>query len=446
MTIPLSQVKILKNEYSELILAPDWVSLLLSGDFYEFEKQFHESMMSLYNKVCQHLIVYISGTKEFISAQRAHAKEVGMSKLETRSGSIQLRTGAKINYPSLYAKEVKPESNGTRHLSSALWGASLSSSPMYSSLMCLYSVVCPSFSTAKSLLNYQGITANFDRVRQLSLDLANQGMKDRSSVQLSPDESLADKRVIIGMDGGRTRTRAYKDGHAKRGNKFSTPWREPKLFVITTVDENGKINKERKPIYDCTFGDDETFELLRKYLTNLDIDKATHVQFLADGAPWIWNRVRPMLIDLGVDEGKITETLDYYHAMEHLHEMKIYFDKDKKEGTFELLKEALWRGDFEEMTSLIKQAISGVNLEEFNPYKYFYKQRNRIDYQSLRLNGSPCGSGIVESGIRRIINLRFKAPSSFWYLENVEKLIFMRGIALSGRWEIMMRNLTQNHN
>jgi len=39
--------------------------------------------------------------------------------------------------------------------------------------------------------------------------------------------------------------------------------------------------------------------------------------------------------------------------------------------------------------------------------------------------------------------MRFKCPSTFWYPENVEKLILMRSIALSGRWEIMMNNLTK---
>ena len=62
---------------------------------------------------------------------------------------------------------------------------------------------------------------------------------------------------------------------------------------------------------------------------------------------------------------------------------------------------------------------------------------------TFKEQNQPLGSGVVESGIRRVINLRFKSPSTFWYPENVEKLILMRGIALSGRWEIMMNNLTK---
>ena len=139
----------------------------------------------------------------------------------------------------------------------------------------------------------------------------------------------------------------------------------------------------------------------------------------------------------------IIETLDYYHAMEHLHELFEYVEKDKQESISKKLKQALWQGDIKQMKRLVKKGIPGVDLEKFNPYKYFYKNRNRIDYQRLRKERRPCGSGVIESGIRRIINMRFKCPSTFWYPENVEKLILMRSIALSGRWEIMVNNLTK---
>ena len=69
-----------------------------------------------------------------------------------------------------------------------------------------------------------------------------------------------------------------------------------------------------------------------------------------------------------------------------------------------------------------------------------------MKYHQLRQRNLPCGSGIVESAIRRVINLRFKSPSTFWKPENVEKLIFLRAIFLAGRWNIMINNLAKlNH-
>ena len=440
MQIPLSLVKILETEFEKVISSEEWCSILLEGNLYEFEKQLHSAFHSLYNKVVEQLISFVSTTSEFESLQRQKAEELGLKNLVFRTATLQLRTGMKVKYESLYAKRVPLGYDQSRHLSSLLWSSGMSCSPMHKSLSCLFSVLCPSFDVAKSLLNYQDISVNTDRVRQVSLSLAEDCIQSRTTIQLEQGETLADKKVVIAMDGGRTRTRVYDPEKVGRAEKFETPWREPKMFVITTCEEEAKVNKACKPIYDSTFGDDEVFELLEGYLKNLEIEKAASVQFIADGAPWIWNRVKPLLLKLGVEESKIIETLDYFHAMEHLNEMLVYFEKEEQASYLKKLKNVLWKGDFKKMTNLVKKGISDVVLEDFNPLNYFRKQQNRIDYESLKAAERPCGSGVIESAIRRIINLRFKAPSSFWYPENAEKLIFMRGVALSGRWEIMMKN------
>lgn len=445
MRISPSVVKILKTEFESQILSEDWLIMLLKDGLYDFEHQLYKMITRLYERICETLINTISTSPEFIKSQKAIGKKEGFKKLVPRPVELQLRTGIKIKFSSLYAKIVPKNYQGSRHLSMLFWQADMKCSPMYQSIICLLSVICPSFDVGKEMLRYLGIQANFDRTRALSLSLGTRCIASRSTVQLAPKESLAGKRVIIGIDGGRTRTRVNKAGETKvkRKQKFDTPWREPKLFVITTVDKNGKINKQDLPIYDSSFGDDETFAILKKYLKELSIDKAKEVQFIGDGAPWIWNRAKPMLLDLGVSEGKIKETLDFYHATEHLTELMLYVDKDKKSSVFASLKKSLWEGDIKKMKKQITKGIPGVNLNDFTPYKYFFKNKERIDYQSLRSQNWPIGSGVVESGIRRIINLRFKSPSSFWYPENVEKLILMRGIALSGRWKIMMKNLTK---
>lgn len=444
MQLPPSLVKIVKTEFERQILSKEWLDMLLTGDLYNFEDQLYESTMSLYDTICESFISVVSTSARFIEQQKELAKNSGLKKLVSRPVELQLRTGTKIKYASLYAKKAPEGYEGSRHLSMLFWPSYLKSSPMYQSLTCLLSVICPSFEVSKWILRYQGISANFERTRALSLSLGAAAMSKRSSIQLAPEENLEGKRVVIAIDGGRTRTRVYqKERQSKRNQKFDTPWREPKLFVITTIDKKGKVNKQDLPIYDSSFGDDETFDILAQYLKELKIEKAKDVQFIADGAPWIWNRAKPMLIGLGVEKEKIIETLDYYHAMEHIHELMVYVEKDQKDLIFKKMKQALWEGNLSKMKRLLLKGIPGVDLAKFTPYKYFVKNKKRIDYQSFKKQNRPRGSGVVESGIRRVINLRFKSPSTFWYPENVEKLILMRGIALSGRWEIMMNNLTK---
>ena len=444
MSISLSSVKILKTKFEKEIRSPKWLDMLLEGDLHEFEQDLYQWILGLYDEICTLMIDQLSKSKSFEQVQRNLARKKGMKKLKQRPVEIQLRTGGKVKYNSLYAKKVPKEYKGSRHLSHLHWNISEKSGPMYQSISCLLSVLCPSFMLSKSVLNHQGIAANFDRIRTLSLSMSERCKENRAKIQLRDGETLAGKRVLISIDGGRTRMRQYEDDSQKsRSGKYETPWQEPKLFVITTIDKKGKVNKAEMPIYDSCFGDDETFEILAQYLKELEIDKAKDVQFVADGALWIWNGVKPMLVSLGVKEAKIIETLDYYHAMEHPYQLFEYVEKEQKEKVTKQLKQALWQGDIKKMKRWIKKGIPGVDLAEFKPYKYFYKNRNRIDYQRLRKEKRPCGSGVMESGIRRIINMRFKCPSTFWYPENVEKLILMRSIALSGRWEIMIKNLTK---
>jgi len=444
MKLSLSQTNLLQKAFTNLLNSNNWLSFLLEGDLASFETTIHSAILELYDKLCGFFIGLASRQKKFKQAQKEIAHHLGLKKLATRDFEVQLRTGTKIKHKGYYAKKSPSTYDGERRLSLLYWGCIKGASPNYQSISCLFSVICPSFEVAKQLMHHQGIKGNYDRIRSVSLGLASKCLSNRICVQLSEKDSLKGKRVLIEIDGGRSRTRVYTgELNKNKQAKFDTPWREPKVFIITTIDEEGKIEKDRLPIYDTTFGDVEVFELLKQYLEKLDIAECESVQFIADGAPWIWNKAKVLLTQLGVKKEQIIETLDFYHASEHLHDMKIYMDAADKDQLFKKIKDALWKGEVEKMGKLLKQAISNLDLENFTPYQYFFKNKGRIDYQELKSKNRPCGSGLIESGIRRIINLRFKSPSSFWYPDNLEKLIFLRGVALSGRWNIMMNNLNQ---
>jgi hypothetical protein len=55
----------------------------------------------------------------------------------------------------------------------------------------------------------------------------------------------------------------------------------------------------------------------------------------------------------------------------------------------------------------------------------------------------PCGSGCVESAIRRVINLRLKSAGSFWLKQVAEYMLFLRSALLSGRWKIFMTKFSR---
>ncbi|WP_051374771.1 hypothetical protein [Desulfosarcina sp. BuS5] len=113
----------------------------------------------------------------------------------------------------------------------------------------------------------------------------------------------------------------------------------------------------------------------------------------------------------------------------------------------ELWKTLLWEGKLKELKKDIGKYISYPKnrkeaLKKFN--NYFMKNSSRMQYANFNRLKLPAGSGCVESAIRRVINLRLKSPGSFWKLENAESMLFLRSQLLSGRWNIMIKNIFKN--
>jgi len=223
---------------------------------------------------------------------------------------------------------------------------------------------------------------------------------------VSETDNLAGKRVVISTDGGRIRTRNYQAEKNVQGthHKFETPWKEPKLFVITVIDQNGKIERTELPIYDATFGEEGLFRLLGEYLKALNINEVEEVQVIADGALWIWNNAKKMLLELGVAEDKIVETLDYYHAVEHLSKITELLPKTPqgaKQSLFKEFKELLWEGKVKEIIEKIRTRVKRVSKKLKTEIAYFEKNERRLNYPQYRAGKWLCGSGIIESGVRR---------------------------------------------
>ena len=420
-----------------------FIEQLNKGDLYGFEELLFQLFQSLYNLVAESYMRDSAQQSE--STQREKAASMRLGKLVRRPVKIQLRTGHYVEMEGLYAKKAPPQHKGSRHLLQLHWKVLKGASPGYYSQVCLFSVLCPSFEVAGQVLDIQGVRHNCDRIKELTRHLANHCKGRQAALSRAPGESLSGKRVVIGIDGGRTRTRQYNGKVNKQGNAtFDTPWVEPKMFVIDVLKDDGQIDRTCLPIYGTLFGDDELIALLGEHLAGLEIGKAKLVQIVADGSPWIWNRVRAMLEKLGVKPEKITETLDYYHASEYVSKIIAGLPKKFSKQAARLasmFKEWIWTGNIEAIVEKCEELFSNPSKEIVRYVGYFQNNQDRMHYADYQENKLMCGSGIIESGIRRVINLRFKNASAFWKKENVESLYFLRGILLSFRWKIMMNNL-----
>jgi hypothetical protein len=66
---------------------------------------------------------------------------------------------------------------------------------------------------------------------------------------------------------------------------------------------------------------------------------------------------------------------------------------------------------------------------------YLETHAHRMRYATLEGHKLPIESGQVDSAVRRVINLRCKAPGSFWTEARVSGLRHLRAAFKAGRWD-----------
>ena len=252
--------------------------------------------------------------------------------------------------------------------------------------------------------------------------------------------------IVVSIDGGRIRIRSKKRGPktAKKRNRFKGQWREVKLFVIYVVDEEGNKIKKELPIIDGIIGSPQKmFNLLKNYLAGLDLNTVNNLVFVADGAPWIWKRINQLLETMTLrSDIKVYQVLDYYHAMEHLNALakQLYKSKSDQSKWAKSCKELLHAGKIDEFITKIKLDSKHKKGKLVKSEKgYFINNADRLIYKTCKDHGLPQGSGYIESGVRRVVNLKMKGNSIYWKEDSANDMLFIRSFYKAGRWEDIER-------
>lgn len=419
---------------------------LSNGDLYGFERALSEQISEAVTEATSQILNgWVADNYAWlVDTYRA----AGFSRCEMRKVEIQVQTGGKISVNGPYARQVENEGPVTRHLVSRHFSVLGNASPQYCSKVAISSMLCPSYDVGNELLKEFGMEQSETRVRSVTNNLANYCFDKETDLALKEGESLEGKRVAISIDGGRCNTRENREARNQKGNlTFETAWCEPKLFVIHVLDENGDLAEGELPLYSGRFSDKDMWGLLKKYLEALNIKDAMEIQVLADGAPWIWNNIMQLLLGLGVKPENVTLTLDYFHAGGYVHKlidaMPSNISGKRKEGYLKKFKAWLWGGQCGKIVKACEPIFRRPSDEVKRWLNYFEKHQDKTQYADYEANKLMCGSGIIESGIRRVINLRFKNAGTFWTKEVVEKLFFLRATFLSKRWNILFSNFTK---
>lgn len=305
----------------------------------------------------------------------------------------------------------------------------------------------PSEVEAQERLAARGIVLSTKTIRRYVRDFAGIALWQRQArsanlahVQPLAARPLAGKRVILAVDGGRLRSRVNKRGRRRaksRRHGFATDWREPKVLVIYTIDQRGRKERQAELVYDGTLGDaDACFALAAAQLKRLGIGWAQSLTVVGDGAPWIWNRVPHLITQLGLTELPLTEIVDWAHALEKVAAAAKVGLQTGRQSWLKRARKRLRKGQIDALIDMLRALDDRHDSEGLirKAIDYCDTHRHRMQYAHFEAQGLPIGSGAIESGIRRIVNLRLKSAGTFWKVQNAERVLYLRCQIKAGHW------------
>ena len=178
-----------------------------------------------------------------------------------------------------------------------------------------------SLAEAQAQLRSDGIALDIKTLRSTAYRYAARARAAQQSAACGLLDRVTGKRVVVSLDGGRVRVRRKKRGpKTKKGrNRFHTDWKEPKLLILYVVGDDGRPSQTWAPIIDGTLrGPEAVFALLLSYARQIGLNAADKVLFIADGAPWIWQRLQRLIAALGLSPTQVLGLIDFYHAAKQL--------------------------------------------------------------------------------------------------------------------------------
>lgn len=323
--------------------------------------------------------------------------------------------------------------------------------PAYASLV-TREVIKGSLDEAQVTLDARGVPRDRKAIRRVVRIVSQRAIAFQKRLMKSgftpatPAWTLRGKRIGIFIDGGKVRTRKKKQGRKRKtgGKTFAADWREPRVIAICELDEKGRKRRRGYVRYDATIAKaDEVFARLAAMLRELGAHEAKQWVIGGDGAKWIWkDRVDNLIEVVGYDAARVIEVVDFYHAVEYLTEFASHrsgWSDDDRKSWVKRMKRLLRKGNVDAVLEEMKPLCLGQHAKKLNKVvRRFQKNKHRMKYAEFRRAKIPCGSGVVESAVRRIVNLRVKGAGIFWKEVNAEGLLHLRARYLSGDWDAYM--------
>lgn len=168
---------------------------------------------------------------------------------------------------------------------------------------------------------------------------------------------------------------------------------------------------------------------------------------LCDGAPEMWN-----LLDAEFTKGPfakdhlVSRLIDFWHALEKLAAAANVMVGDAQAKLVLARWKTLLRTTNSARQTILDELIAsgkedvrrGKSKPVHEPIMYLTNNADRMNYAAARRQHLPIGSGNVEATCKTLVGIRMKRSGSRWKNRTGERLIHLRALALSDRWDPAM--------
>ena len=330
-------------------------------------------------------------------------------------------------------------------LDEALYLVGASHTPALARLICRASSQSASYAEAAADLNaYSALDLDPRSFARLVAEVAPGLREALAALPAAEPQRGAIPVLYVSSDGtGTPMRREELEGIAGKQPDGSARTREAKLgcvFTQSATDEKGEpVRDPGSTSYVGTFaGCREAGILLRQEALRRGHGTALVVNYIGDGAPWVWENAR--LCFPGANE-----ILDFYHASEHTGSLsRALWGEDASKAA---AKQEQWCHQMKatDPSAMLREArdlldtshpLSAAQREEAQrEIAYFTTHEKRTRYGEFRARGWFIGSGVIEAGCKTMVGRRFKQSGMFWSQRGAEDLLGLRCLIMGPHFE-----------
>ncbi len=281
-------------------------------------------------------------------------------------------------------------------------------------------------------------------IEKLEDHLASGCMPDEEPM----DREMASLPLIVGGDGVNV---PFRPNNGSPAGKIS--WRQVKIGIVArlkhTTNKRGKniVKIVRKRIVAVVgtsneFGVRLWLEALRQRVTH-----SYPVVWISDGGPGFWN-----VFDEHFSHWA-KGVLDFYHAAQNVWKAaKVWLDGRTKiaRDWFSSVRHILRHGQPCEVISEINKPLLNDDLTADarkaleNLLSYLTTHYQHINYNQLKQQQLPIGSGMIESACKWMIQQRFKGVGMRWSEDGFNSLLHLRLAWVNNRFDSLFSSIPPN--